>query len=165
MMTRTMKVALALTTLSILMPRALVCTEAGSPSPSTSAALQRLQGSWEGVLEGHEAEGKVSITITGNTLHFQGLKPTQRYAATFTLPAGTDPQQLHATIKDGPGPKEIGQVVFAIFKIENGTLTLAGISESAVQSPRPSGQDPGFENNSMFRYDLRKVQPKKTVPQ
>ena len=53
----------------------------------------------------------------------------------------------------------------AIFKIENGTLTLAGISASAVQSPRPLGQDPGFENNSMFRYDLRKVQPKKKVPQ
>ena len=164
-MRMTIRMALAVTTLSILMPWALVCTEAASPSPSTAAELQRLQGSWEGVVEGHETEGKVSITITGNALRFQGLKPTQRYAATVTLPAGTDPQQLHATIQDGPGPKDIGQVVFAIFKIENGTLTLAGISESAVQSPRPSGQDPGFENNSMFRYDLRKVPPKKKVPQ
>jgi uncharacterized protein (TIGR03067 family) len=164
-MKTTIKIALAVTTLSILMPWALVCTEAGSPSPSTATELQRLQGSWEGVLEGHETEGRVSITITGNVLRFRGLKPTQRYAATFTLPAATDPQQLHATIQDGPGPKDIGQVVFAIFKIENGTLTLAGISESAVRSPRPSGQDPGFENNSLFRYDLRKVQPKKNVPQ
>ena len=56
------------------------------------------------------------------------------------------------------------KVVFAIFKIENGTLTLAGISASAVQSPRPSGQDPGFANNSLFRYDLRKVQPPKKGP-
>jgi hypothetical protein len=106
----------------------------------------------------------VSITITGNSLHFQGLKPTERYDTTFTLPAGTDPQQLHATIKDGPGPEAIGKVVFAILKIENGTLTLAGISASALQSPGPSGQA-GFENNSMFRYDLRKVQPKRKVPQ
>ena len=159
------KTALAVTTLSVLMPWALVCAEAGSPSPAPAAELQRLQGSWEGVLEGHETEGRVSITITGNTLQFQGLKPTQRYAATFTLPAGTDPQQLHATIKEGLGPKDVGQVVFAIFKIENGTLTLAGISESDAQSPRLSGKDPGFENNSLFRYDLRKVRPKKKVPQ
>jgi uncharacterized protein (TIGR03067 family) len=160
----TIKMALAVTTLSILVLWALVCTQAGTLSPSTAAELQRLQGSWEGALEGHETEGKVSITITGNALHFQGLKPTERYQATFTLPAGTDPQQLHATIKDGPAPKDIGKVVFAIFKIENGTLTLAGISPSAVQSPRPLGEDPGFENNSMFRYDLRKLQPKKRVP-
>ena len=156
----TIKIALAVTTLSILMPWALVCTQAGTLSPSTAAELQRLQGSWEGVLEGHETEGKVSITITGNSLHFQGLKPIERYSATFTLPARTDPQQLHATIKDGPGPEVLGKVVFAILRIENGTLTLAGISANAVQSPRPSGQDPGFANNSMFRYDLRKVQPK-----
>jgi uncharacterized protein (TIGR03067 family) len=164
-MKMTIKVAPAVTMFSILMPWALVCAQAVTPSPSTAADLQRLQGSWEGVLEGHETEGKVSITITGNSLHFKGLKPTERYDTTFTLPTGTDPQQLHATIKDGPGPEAIGKGVFAILKIENGTLTLAGISASALQSPRPSGQESGFENNSMFRYDLRKVQPKRKVTQ
>ena len=104
-MRMTIKMAVAVTTLSILILWAPVCTQAGTLSPSTAAELQRLQGSWEGVLEGHETEGKVSITITGNALHFQGLKPTERYQATFTLPAGTDPQQLHATIKDGPVPR------------------------------------------------------------
>jgi uncharacterized protein (TIGR03067 family) len=158
----TRKMALAVATLSMLVPWS---TQAGTLGPSTAAELQRLQGSWEGVLEGHEREGKVSITITRNALQFQGLKPEQRYAATFTLPAGTDPQQLHATIKEGPGPSDVGKVVFAIFKIENGTLTLAGIPADAVESPRPSGQDPGFENNSMFRYDLRKVRPRRKVPQ
>ena len=69
-----------------------------TPWVSTAAELRHLQGSWEGVSEGHEAEGKVSITVTGNTLYFRGLKPTQRYAATVTLPAGTAPQQLHATL-------------------------------------------------------------------
>ena len=164
-MKMTIKIALAVKTLSTLMLWALVCTQAGTLSPSTAAELQRLQGSWEGVLEGHETEGRVSITITGNALQFQGLKPTERYDATFTLPAGTDPQQLHATIKEGPVPRDIGKMVFAIFKIENGTLTLAGIPASADQSPKPFGQESGFENNSMFRYDLRKLQPKKRVSQ
>jgi uncharacterized protein (TIGR03067 family) len=157
----TIKVALAVTTLSILRPWAPVCTQAGPLGSSTAADLQRLQGSWEGVLEGHETEGKISITIAGNALHFRGLKPDQRYSATFTLPPGTDPQQLHATITDGPAPSAIRTVVFAILKIENATLTLAGISATAAQSPRPLGQNSGFEDNSMFRYDLRKVQPKK----
>ncbi len=144
-MSATVRIALTAASLSIL-----------TPWVSTAAELRHLQGSWEGVSEGHEAEGKVSITVTGNTLYFRGLKPTQRYAATVTLPAGTAPQQLHATLKDGPSPKEIGTVVYAILKIENGTLTLAGISASDAQSPRRAGHDP-FENNSMFRYDLRRV--------
>ena len=171
-MKMTVKTALAITTLSILMTGALVSTQAGTLVPSRATELQRLQGSWEGILEGHETQGTVSITITGNALHFQGLKPTERYDATFTLPAGTDPQQLHATIKDGPVPRDIGKVVFAIFKIENGTLTLAGIPATlagipatADQSPKPFGQESGFENNSMFRYDLKKVQAKKQVSQ
>jgi len=162
----TIKTALAVTTLSILMPPALLCTQAAGPlSPSTAAELHRLQGSWEGVLAGHEAEGKVSITITGNSLHFQGLNPSEWYDTTFTLPEGTDPRQLHATIKDCPEPDNIGKVVLAIFKIEDGTLTLAGIQASAVQPPKSFGQGQGFEHNSMFRYDLKKVQPEKQVTQ
>ena len=86
---------------------------------------------------GQEAAGKISITITGNALHFQGLNPTEWYETTFTLPAGTYPQQLHATIKDCAQPcDDIGKVVFAIFKIEDGTLTLAGIQASAVEPPK-----------------------------
>ena len=82
-------------------------------------ALDRLQGYWEG----DGAGGKCSITIKDNSLHYRA--GTNWWKTTFTLPAGTDPQQLHATIKDSSPPTNgIGQVVFAIFKIEDGTLTL-----------------------------------------
>lgn len=181
-MKMTLKIALAVTTLSILMPWALIRAQAaGTLSPSTATELQRLQGSWEGVLAGREAEGKVSITITGNSLHFKGLNPSEWYDTTFILPAGTAPQQLHATIKDCPEPDDIGKVVFAILKIQDGTLTLAGIQASAVQPPKTIGEDQGskdnsmfgldlkkpqgFENNPMFRYDLKKVQPQEKVTQ
>jgi hypothetical protein len=43
-------------------------------------------------------------------------------------------------------------VVIAIFKIEDGTLTLAGFDPDF-----PAGRDP-FEENQRFRYDLRKVE-------
>jgi uncharacterized protein (TIGR03067 family) len=180
-MKMTIKMALAVTILSILMPWGLVCTQATGTTNLVATELQRLQGSWEGVLVGQEAAGKVSITITGNSLHFQGLSPDEWYETTFTLPAGTDPQQLHATIKDCPEPDDIGKVVFAIFKIEDGTLTLAGIQASAAKPPKTFGEDQGnsifhydpknlgkdqaFENNSIFRYDLKKVQPQKKVAQ
>ena len=109
---------------------------------------------------GHEASGKISITITGNSLHFQGLNTNDWYETTFTLPAGTYPQQLHATIKDCPQPcDDIGKVVFAIFKIEDGTLTLVGIQASSAEPPKTFGEIPGFDNDRIFRYKLKKAQP------
>ncbi len=110
-------------------------------------------------MAGSEARGKITITITGNSLHFH--RDTDFWFETaFTLPAGTYPQQLHATIKDCPEPcDDIGKVVFAIFKIEDGTLTLVGIQASAVEPPKTFGEIPGFEDNRIFRYKLKKAQP------
>jgi len=117
----------------------------GTPTP-IPAELKPLQGYWEG--EG--AGGKCSITITGNSLHYRA--GTNWWKTTFTLPAGTDPQQLHATIKDGSPPTNgIGQVVFAIFKIEDGTLTLA------VDKP---DEPPKTFASASSRYVLAKVQPR-----
>src|SRR6266478_5728681 len=122
------------------------------PAP-TAAEPKPLQGYWEG--EG--AGGKCSITITGNSLHYRA--GTNWYKTTFTLPAGTDPQQLHATIKDcsPPSTNAIGTVVFAIFKIEDGTLTLA--------EDDMSDQPPKTFPSALSRYNLKKVQPQKTNTQ
>ncbi|HEX7181695.1 MAG TPA: hypothetical protein VF756_07620 [Thermoanaerobaculia bacterium] len=160
-MKMTIKMALAVMTLFILMPWGLICTQAaGTTNQPTAAELQPLQGSWEGVLVGQETAGKISITITGNSLHFQRLNRNEWYETTFTLPAGTYPQQLHATIKDCTQPcDDVGKVVFAIFKIEDGTLTLAGIQASAVEPPKTFGEFPGFEDDRIFRYKLKKAQP------
>lgn len=111
---------------------------------------------------GEEAAGKVSITITGNSLRFQGLNPGDWYETTFTLPAGTYPPQLHATIKDCTEPcDDIGKKVFANYKVEDGTLTLVGIQATAVEPPKNFGEFPGVQDNRMFRYKLRKVQSSK----
>src|SRR6185369_13956757 len=127
---------------------AALFTACQSTPTRTAAELKRLQGDWEG--EG--AGGKCSITITGNSLHY---RVGAWYKTTFTLPAGTDPQQLHATIKDcwPPSTNAIGTVVFAIFKIEDGTLTLA--------EDDMSDQPPKTFSSASSRYVLRKVQPQK----
>ena len=157
-MKMTIKMALAVATFSILMPCGLICTQAaGTTNQPTAAELQPLQGAWEGFMVGSEGR-KINITITGNSLHFH--RDTDFwFETTFTLPAGTYPQQLHATIKDCPQPcDDIGKVVFAIFKIEDGTLTLVGIQASAVEPPKTFGEIPGVEDDRIFRYKLKKVQ-------
>ena len=91
----------------------------------------------------NEADGKITITITGNSLHFH-RDTNFWFETTFVLPAGTDPQQLHATIKRSSPPEDsIGEVVFAIFKVEDGTLTLAGEQASAVEPPKAFPSAPG----------------------
>ena len=125
---------------------------AAEPSP--------LQGSWDGDGPG----GKCSITITGNTLHFHA-RTDFWYKATFTLPAGTGPQQLRAIINDGAQGKTdstVGKVVVAIFKIEDGTLTLALNQDN--EGPLPNAF-PSERDGPIARYDLKKVQPQKKSPQ
>ncbi len=120
----------------------------------TNAELQLLRGIWEGVLVGDKAKQKITITIAGNSLHFH-RDTNFWFETTITLPAGANPKQLHATIKDGAS--SVGQVVVAIFKIEDGTLTLA-TGNGDGEAPK------GFEStgdNGLNRYELRKVQPQK----
>lgn len=108
--------------------------------------LDRLQGYWEGEGSG----GKCTITITGNSLRY--CAGTTCYEATFTLPAGTNPPQLHATLTGSSPPIEgtIGAVVVAIFKIEEGTLTLG------VGSPK---EPPKTFDDANATYVVKQVKP------
>ena len=108
---------------------------------------------------GDKEHQKVTITITGHSLHFH-RDTNFWFETTMTLPAGKEPKQLRATIKGCPPSQDssIGQVVRAIFRIEDGTLTLATIGDDAEETP-------SFEAAGT-RYELRKVQPQKqtTLP-
>ena len=133
---------------------AVLFTACQSKPTPTAAELSRLQGHWEG----DAAAGKSSITITGNSLRYYA-RTDFWFETTFTLPAGTNPQQLRATIKDSSPPtNSIGQVVVAIFKIEDGTLTLAYNQDP--EGPPPNAF-PSDANSPFPRIDLKKVQPQK----
>jgi hypothetical protein len=122
--------------------------ESATPTP-LAEELKPLQGHWEGEGSG----GRCSITIAGNSLHYRNSAGW--YRTTFTLPAGTDPQQLHATIKEcsPPSSDAIDTVVFAIFKIEEGTLLLA--------EDDMSDKPPKTFADATSRYVVKKVQPQK----
>jgi len=168
----TINTALAITVLSMLTPCALTRAAGATTTAQSTAAQTRLQGSWEGVQAGRESAGKYTVTITGNSLRYQAPNPNEWYETTFTLRAGTDPQELHATITDAPGPDHIGSVVVVIFKIEDGTLTLAGLEGPAKDDTLFETEDgdsnlveldsrPDPFENRMFRFDLRRVQPQR----
>jgi uncharacterized protein (TIGR03067 family) len=120
----------------------------------TGVELQPLQGTWEGVMVGDNARQKIIISITGNSLHFH-RDTNFWFETTITLPEGKTPKQLHATIKHSAPPEESnGQVVVAIFKIEDATLTLT-TGNGDGEAPK------SFEATGLNRYELRKVQPQK----
>lgn len=108
---------------------------------------------------GNENNGIITITISSNSLHFH-RDASFWFETTFTLPAGTDPKQLRATIKAcAPGQESsLGQVVVAIYKIEDGTLTLVALGDDDKERPKSFE---AAEVKGLSRYELRKVQPQK----
>ena len=148
-----LKESLGFTALSLLLPCVLLCLLAGCKTkPPTAAVLQRLQGRWEGVAADTEKVLECTLTITGNSLRFQ--RTDQFYEAAFTLPPETDPQQLRATITaftNSSGAMDIGEVISAIYKIEDGTLDL-------TEEPRKMANG---EEDARFHFKFRQVQPQK----
>lgn len=95
-----------------------------------------LQGYWEG----KGAGGKCTITINGNSLHYQA--DSGWYKTTFTLTPNTNPQQMKALIIDcGPSKDPVGIEVFVVFKIEGETLTLTTYDESYDPPEKFDGQN------------------------
>ena len=158
-MKRTLKKALGFTVLSLLLQCVLLGLHIGCTThPSTASELRRLQGTWEGGVVGDKSHDKITITIAGDSFHFH-RDTNFWFETTITLPAGTDPQQLHATIKRcSPPESPIGKVVVAIFKIEDGTLTLAARGDGDEETPKSFE---ATEDKGLTRYELRKVQPQK----
>ena len=168
-MKTTLKESSGLTALSLLLPCLLLGLLAGcTVNRPTDAALQRLQGTWEGYGLSRETPGgpyvksessaKITIKITADSLYFHE-RSNFWWDTTFTLPAGMDPQQIHATIKrsaDGDDPT--GKVVIAFYMLEDGALTLGGIRDKDSTAPWPKSFD-ATEDTMTGRYELRKVQP------
>ena len=98
--------------------------------------LKQLQGKWEGVEAGREANEKCMLTISGDAIHFEGGSKTEWYKAKFTVQPDAEPKQLHALIKECSVPDVAGKTAHAIYKIENGTLTLVGHPPGAPAAPK-----------------------------
>lgn len=182
----------ALVTLSLLLTGAPVRAEGTALAvPKSGVDVQPLQGAWEGegIYAGQEPElaTKVTVTFTDHSLHFQGSKTNDWYDATFTLPPATSPAQLQAVITASPDKGSLRVKLFAIFKIEEGLLTLAEVADGALEALGKKGDDKAlfnvvdgsfslggvnasdrwkdYDDHWRFRVKLRKilVQPKKAA--
>lgn len=147
-MKKSINIGLILALFAFSLTAMLALGQLATPRPAIDQ--NRVQGEWEG----DGAGGKCSITIKDNTLLYR--VGTNWHQTTFTLPARTNPQQLHATIKDSwpPSKDSIGTVVHAIIKLENETLTLALIDIADDLLPKT------FEDANT-KYVVNRVQPKK----
>jgi uncharacterized protein (TIGR03067 family) len=131
----------------------------GATNQSIALELRPLQGIWKGVQVDDPSQQSITIAITGDALHFH-RDTNFWFKTTVTLPAATNPKQLHATIRACPPSQRdsLGQVVRAFFKVEDDKLTLATIGDDVDDTPK------SFDAAGT-RYELRKVQPQRKSAQ
>jgi len=121
----------------------------GTPMQGT-ATFRSLQGRWEG--DGREGNGprrRCTITITGSSLRLY-RDTNYWFETTFALPAGTDPQEIQATIHAASHRDHLGEVVFGILKLKGGTRTLA-----ALDHPGKLPKD--FADEQYSLYEVRRA--------
>jgi uncharacterized protein (TIGR03067 family) len=151
------KAAIAVLALSVLEPHGTV--RAQTPSPLAAAPaneLAPLQGAWQGVEVGGEGEVQCRLKIEGSKVRFERADKKEWYVGTITLPAGKNPKQLMANIAECSHPEVVGKVAMAIYKLEGGTLTLAGHPPGDPEAPR------SFEGDDTTRtFVLKKSEPEK----
>jgi uncharacterized protein (TIGR03067 family) len=104
---------------------AIGCSKKDKPGSAVKSDLATLQKSWHGEESGTTTKGTNSLVFSGNTLEFHGANSQEWYKGTFILHEDTTPKQMIVTITDCPAPQYIGKTANAIYRIENGTLTIA----------------------------------------
>jgi uncharacterized protein (TIGR03067 family) len=132
-----------------------LCPAFGDPQSEELAALQ---GTWKGTETGHEAKGTCTITVEGSAVRFQGWHKDEWYKGTFKLILGQKPKQLHAKVTDCPVPEFVGKTSHAIYRIQDGTLTLV------ARRPGDPGTPSGFEDSKSRKFVLKNTEPKESGP-
>jgi uncharacterized protein (TIGR03067 family) len=111
-----------------------------------------LQGTWKGQEVGITSQGECSIVISGNTLKYHGVNPNEWYKGTFTLREDVSPKQIVYSVIDCPAPQYNGKTGYALYRIEAGSLTIAGNEPGSPQPPA------SFDAPDSRRFVLKKKQ-------
>jgi uncharacterized protein (TIGR03067 family) len=126
---------------TILFPLSLAAIlTAGCSTPSSSSSAPAAQqssvapkasptafeGSWKGREVTADHEGSATLIVTGQTIDFHGADPSDWVKGTYTLREDITPKQVIGTVTECDSAEVIGKNVYAIYKIEDGTLTITG---------------------------------------
>ena len=106
--------------------------EKATPAKPISAALE---GSWRGREVTPGQEGPATLAFSGNTMDFHGAQQDDWCKGTVELHEDVTPNQLVGTITDCNGADAIGKKVYAIYKVENDTLTISGNGPGDTEFP------------------------------
>jgi uncharacterized protein (TIGR03067 family) len=121
-----------------------------SPAPPKTNPTS-LEGSWHGQNVTPGQQGQASLTFSGQNLEFHGVDANDWVKGTFTHKEDASPKQWIGIITDGPTPEDVGKKVCAIYKIEDGTLTISG---NAPGDPNfPAAFDAPDARQFVFKHD------------
>ncbi len=122
------------------------CAQQPAAAPEPAASRHVLEGQWERTGDEHPA----TLTIEGDSLYFYS-RPDHQFDTTFAFVPDTDPPELHATILDSPRTSSAaGEVVVALYRVEDGTLSLAVVN---ADGERPLSFDRASERLEFVRAD------------
>ena len=114
-------IALAVGTTSVAVKAAHGASGAGGPG------TQALQGTWTGEEIGAGAQkGQCRMTVSGDWLRFEGVRPQEWYAGKLTLKPKTNPKQATIQISECGVAQYVGKSAHMIYKLEQNQLTIAG---------------------------------------
>ncbi|HEY3853950.1 MAG TPA: hypothetical protein VGO67_06125 [Verrucomicrobiae bacterium] len=100
---------------------------ASAPVPASAKSNPTsLEGSWRGRDVTPGQEGPATLKFVGQTVEFHGATDDDWLKGTFTLREDATPKQWIGVVTDCPSADAIGKKCYAIYKIEDGTLTIAG---------------------------------------
>jgi uncharacterized protein (TIGR03067 family) len=106
---------------------------AAKPAEADEAAMQ---GTWKGRSVRDNPEHQVTFVISGKNFDFRDETETNNwYKGTFTLKDDTKPRQFIAAVTDCPFAQYVGKTSAAIYKIENGTLTITANEPGKAEVP------------------------------
>jgi uncharacterized protein (TIGR03067 family) len=105
----------------------------GQKAKSDQAAMQ---GAWKGKSVRDNPEHQVTFVVAGKNFDFHDDTETNNwYKGTFTLKEDSSPKQFIAKITECPFQQYVGKTSRAIYKIEDGTLTITANEPGKEEMP------------------------------
>jgi hypothetical protein len=127
----------------LLLPVLAALASGCATAPKTAPSATELEGVWNGQELTPGREGPASLTISGQNLTFHGVEENDWIKGAFTIRQDVTPNQLIGAVKECPVPEYVGDKCYAIFKLENGSLTVTGNELGALTFP-PAFNTPGM---------------------
>jgi uncharacterized protein (TIGR03067 family) len=108
-------------------------TQSKAKAPQSDSAA--LQGTWTGKELSADSDDPCRLVVSGQTFEFHGPDANEWYKGTFTLREDSNPKVMVAAITECPVEKFNGKTDYAIYRLDNGTLTLTACEPGNPEVP------------------------------